>query len=331
MNQIRLKLINWYQAYQALAAQHRKVSLGLGFGILAALVVLLFLDNVSLTPDVMLLVLFIAAVALGQALLFLRDWLPFIGILLVYESLHGFADNLGQIAHTADIIAVEKLFFAGTVPTLWLQHHLWSGQVQWYDIAATTLYFMHFVLPLACAFWLWTQRKAEYWQFVSSLVVLCFAGFVTYILFPATPPWLAAKEGYLPPVVKIIDQVLNLFPTHMTISTLYHHLNPNPVAAMPSLHAAFPWLVFLMLWQVKKTRALWFLPYCLALWFSVVYLGEHYVIDAVAGIAYATLVFAVVQWLFVKRHWVQLSPLAVEPVSEAAPAITEASLPVAPE
>jgi membrane-associated phospholipid phosphatase len=191
--------------------------------------------------------------------------------------------------------------------------------VQWYDAIFTTLYFMHFVLPLVCAFWLWIKNKNLYWQFVVSLIVLCFAGFVTYIVFPATPPWLAARQGHLPEVTKVIDQTLNLFPSQMTISTLYHNLNPNPVAAMPSLHAAFPWLVFLMLWQVVRRKALWFLPYCLVLWLAIVYMGEHYVIDAVAGVIYATAVFAAVQWLFVKRGWVYLSPETPTALSTSEP------------
>jgi membrane-associated phospholipid phosphatase len=304
------KIRQLYAAYQRLAFSHRRLSLLLGFGMLGGLVVALLLDNVSLTPDVMLLVLFIAAIMLGQALVFLRDWLPFVGLLLVYESLHGLADNLGLMAHTTDIIAVERWLFGGIIPTLWLQHYGWRGNPQWYDIAATVLYFMHFVLPLVCAFWLWTRSKRHYWQFVVSLVALCFASFLTYMAFPATPPWLAARQGDLPTVVKVIDKVLNLFPTQMTVSTLYHNLNPNPVAAMPSLHAAFPWLVFLMLWQVLRRKALWFLPYCLCLWLSIVYLGEHYVIDAIAGILYATVIFMFVQWVFVRRGWIVLSPLA---------------------
>lgn len=302
-----------YVVYEQVTARHRRLSAGLGITLLIGLIILLFLDNVSLTPDVMLLVLFVAAIALGQALRFLRDWLPFMGLLLAYESLRGLADNLGQIAHTTDLITIEQWLFGGYIPTLWLQQHLWHGFVQWYDVFFTTLYFMHFVLPLVCAFWLWTKHRAYYWQFVISLVILCFAGFITYMVFPATPPWLAARQGDLPNVTKVIDQVLDLFPKHMTVTAFYHNLNPNPVAAMPSLHAAFPWLVFLMLRQELRRKALWFLPYCIALWLAIVYMGEHYVIDAIAGITYATVVFYVVQ-----RYWAAAKVRRTTPVLELA-------------
>jgi hypothetical protein len=296
INRFTAGLRRGYTIYQQAVQAHRRFSLWLGISLLIGLLVALFLDNISLTPDILLVVLLVAAVALGQALSFLRDWLPFVGLLLAYESLRGLADNLSSVAHSADLIAVETALFGGHLPTLWLQHHLWRGQVQWYDVVFTLLYFMHFVLPLVCAFWLWHWRKQRYWQFVVSLVVLCFAGFATYVLFPATPPWLAARQGDLQPVVKIIDYVLDLFPRQMTISAFYHNLNPNPVAAMPSLHAAFPWLVFLMLHQELRRRAWWFLPYCLALWLAIVYMGEHYAIDAIAGVVYATAVFYAVAW-----------------------------------
>lgn len=287
-----------YRQYQLFVLRHRRGSIILSILLLVGLIIALFLDNVSLTPDVMVVVLFVVAIMLGQALSFLRDWSPFILLLLAYESLRGFADNLGVRAHTTDLIAVERWLFGGQIPTLWLQQHFWHGSVQWYDVFFTGLYFMHFVLPLVCAFWLWTTRRQIYWQFVVSLIALCFAGYLTYIIFPATPPWLAAKQGALPEVTKVIDYVLALFPRQMTVSTVYHNLNPNPVAAMPSLHAAFPWLVFLFLYQEKGRKALWFLAYCFSLWLAIVYMGEHYVIDALAGIAYASIVY-----LAVRRYW----------------------------
>ena len=295
------RLRSGYGRYQSFTASHQKVSLSLGAGLVAAVIVALFLGNVSLTPDIILLVLFLAAIVFGQALRFLRDWLPFIGLLLVYESLRGIADDLGAVAHTGDLIAAESAIFGGHVPTLVLQQAWWQGSASWYDVFFTILYFMHFVLPLVCAFWLWVRRPPVYWQFISSLIVLCLSGFVTYILFPATPPWLAARQGELDPVVKVIDQTLMLFPNHMTISSFYHNLNPNPVAAMPSLHAAFPWLVFLIIKQELGKRAWPLLWYCLALWTGIVYMGEHYIIDAVAGVMYATAAYAAVRWWWQKR------------------------------
>jgi hypothetical protein len=307
-----------YQAYQQLIDTHATyVWVVLGIYLVGLVVGMLWL-NISITPDRLALALFVAAIGLGQAVRFLRDWVPFIGIVFVYESLRGFADNLShEQINITSLIDADRWLSLGVVPTIWLQEKLFmAGSISWYDWFGTILYFLHFPLPIFLAFYLWRSSLVKYWQFVSSFAVLCLSGFATYILYPAAPPWWAAREGYLPPVTKIMDQVLALFPQQMSISYVYANLNPNPVAAMPSLHAAFPWLVFLTLWQLFGKRALWFLPYCLALWFSIVYLGEHYIVDAIAGIVYASGAFLVghkvVNWLVLRK------PVVV--VSDAKPA-----------
>ena len=68
----------------------------------------------------------------------------------------------------------------------------------------------------------------------------------------------------------------------------YHQLNLNQVAAMP-LHSAYPWLAFLALRSFNKKVGYTFLIYPVLVWISVVYLGEHYVIDVIAGIIYASI------------------------------------------
>jgi hypothetical protein len=71
-------------------------------------------------------------------------------------------------------------------------------------------------------------------------------------------------------------------------SEIYSNLSPNEVAAVPSLHAAYPTLLVLLVGHIfgrKRTWWLWFYP--ASMWIGIVYLGEHYVFDAVLGILYA--------------------------------------------
>ncbi|HTE86816.1 MAG TPA: phosphatase PAP2 family protein [Dehalococcoidia bacterium] len=65
------------------------------------------------------------------------------------------------------------------------------------------------------------------------------------------------------------------------------YFRPNPVAAMPSIHAAFPVLVWLVLWKRWHRWGWMLVVYPLAMGFAVVYLGQHYVIDVLAGWVYA--------------------------------------------
>jgi len=83
-------------------------------------------------------------------------------------------------------------------------------------------------------------------------------------------------------VTKLISTTLPSY-----ISPYYQNLNPNPVAAFPSLHAAFPFVSFLALRAVFP-RAAWFaFGWCVLVWWSVVYLGEHYAVDVFGGVLLA--------------------------------------------
>lgn len=68
----------------------------------------------------------------------------------------------------------------------------------------------------------------------------------------------------------------------------------NPVAAMPSLHAGCSLLVALFFWPLANTvwRAV-LVGYVMLMAVTLVYTGEHYVVDVVAGWATAGLAIAV--------------------------------------
>ena len=60
----------------------------------------------------------------------------------------------------------------------------------------------------------------------------------------------------------------------------------NPVAAVPSLHAAYTLLVTLFLWRVARWARPLLALYPLAMAFALVYTAEHYVFDILLGWAY---------------------------------------------
>jgi membrane-associated phospholipid phosphatase len=64
-------------------------------------------------------------------------------------------------------------------------------------------------------------------------------------------------------------------------------VNPNLVAAFPSLHVAFPFLAFLALRRAFGPIAWLAFGYTLLVAFSVTYTGDHWIIDIIAGMAYA--------------------------------------------
>lgn len=261
---------------------------------LVVIIFFMLFKNIAITPDRFFIVLLFASVIVGRTKSFLKDWIPFIALVLAYEMLRGFVDTVGFSVHVADIVNLERGIF-GFIPTVFLQSHFFHpDHIAWYDIGAVVIDFLHFPLPLIVGFYFWTRSKSAYWKFVIALLTLSFAGFVTYLVFPSAPPWYASQKAHLINVYKIVDFVVAQVGWRWDFSYYYNHLNPNPVAAMPSLHSAYPWLSFLALRNFSKKVGYLFLPYPILVWLSVVYLGEHYVVDVIAGITYATVVYLLI-------------------------------------
>lgn len=245
-------------------------------------------------PDIVALAFLAFAFLAARGLRFLRDWSPFILLLLGYIALTGITTGLVPHVHEQFPINADKWLFHGSLPTTFLQAKLWNPQhIRWYDYAAVILYPMHFVVPLVVAFVFWMWKKRLYWKFVGSYLLLSYAGFVTYVLYPMAPPWWAANDGRIAAVIPIMDNVKwGSVANPIVLATQY--FRPNPVAAMPSIHAAFPVLVWLVLWRVWPKWGWATVVYPLGMAFSVVYLGEHYVIDCIAGWLYAVVAYFIV-------------------------------------
>ncbi|MFI5199976.1 MAG: phosphatase PAP2 family protein [Candidatus Limnocylindrales bacterium] len=274
---------------------------------IVVLSVLMIAKGVEITPDVLLVALALAAVILGRGRLFLRDWIPFIGLFLAYELMRGYADNFGAEIHVVELIAIDKFLFLGNLPTQVLQDWLHPATgTDYVAIAATVLYLLHFPLPIAVGFFLWLRRRRVYYDFVAAIILLSMVAFVTYLLLPVGPPWYAAQQGLLPgpngqPAIAYLkpgafDEIARFFGfqgNYLYSYTMYD-INPNDVAAFPSLHAAYPTLALLFARRAFGRVGWLMLGYAAAVWFAVVYLGDHYLTDVVGGIAYAVVAYSAV-------------------------------------
>jgi len=229
------------------------------------------------------------------------DWLPFTGVLLLYDRTRGIADTLGISLHEKDILDAEKWLFGGVEPTVWLQHHLYDpAHVYWYDAACTLVYTSHFLATPILAAILWLRDRTEWLRYISRVIVLALCGLITYCVFPEAPPWLAAKDGLSAPVERLSARGW----IWLHAGNVNHLLanaqkdGSNPVAAMPSLHTAFAVLVAITIGARLRTRWRWLLAlYPVAMGFTLVYCGEHYVLDLVFGALYALAVhYAVNAW-----------------------------------
>ncbi len=120
------------------------------------------------------------------------EWLPFIGLLIAYDSLRGSAGHLFGVHYLPQIQADQGLF-GGTVPTVTLQHWLWHGHVVWYDVIVCLVYLTHFFATPVLAAVLWKVDRQRFRTLHRLVAALSFAGLATYALYPAAPPWMAAR------------------------------------------------------------------------------------------------------------------------------------------
>lgn len=184
----------------------------------------------------------------------------------------------------------------GDIPSVWLQHALYDpGVAHWYDYATFVVYLSHFFVTLAVLAVLWKVSYPRFREYRTLVVVLATAGFVTYVLFPAAPPWLAAWDHHIEAVPRTLASMwgtVGIEPAHALFENRGEFYNQE--AAIPSLHAAYPMLLLLFFWRSGWWARIGLGAYVLAMAFALVYTGEHYVSDIVVGWLYAGGVFAAV-------------------------------------
>lgn len=226
------------------------------------------------------------------------DWLPFIVFLFAYDYARSIADTTGFKPHLSPQIKADKLLFGTPLPNVDLQAQLYHpAALSWYDYATWVTYITHFFGTLTLAVLLWRFAYPLFRRWRALVIALSTAGFVTYVLYPAVPPWLASDTGKIGPVTKIKDAMFASTGTKSITSAIEQNW-VDKVAAMPSLHGAFPMMMTCLFWHKGWKWRIPFLTYALAMGFSLVYLGEHWVIDIIAGYAYAIGIY-----LLVSRFW----------------------------
>jgi membrane-associated phospholipid phosphatase len=232
------------------------------------------------------------------------DWIPLLAALVIYDFTRGIADTLGMPVRVGGLVGVERWLFDGHVPTVWLQDRLMTPSVRWWDIAITLVYFSHFILPwlIAAAFYIWSRQRWN--RYIRRVLLLSYAGLLTYVLLPAAPPWYAAATGEISdPVYRLVGRGWNEVGLRSADAWLTAaQAGSNQVAALPSLHAGFSLLVALTLWPLARHWALRVVLalYPLAMAFSLIYGGEHYGLDVLVGWLYVV----VVMWLaYLWERW----------------------------
>ncbi len=232
------------------------------------------------------------------------DWVPFILVLYAYDYSRHFADLLGRPVMIEPQIGWDRLLFFGVEPTVWLQQAFYDhSATHWWDSVAAVIYCSHFLAAWVVAGVLYWRNRDEWFLWARAVVVLSFSALITFAIVPTAPPWYAARDGYLPPVDRIATRGLDGLGLHQAKQLIDQGAAvTNDVAAIPSLHTGFAVLIAMWFYpRVPPRHRFWLRPllvaYPILMLATLVYGGEHYVVDGLIGAVYVAAV------LFGLRSW----------------------------
>jgi membrane-associated phospholipid phosphatase len=203
---------------------------------------------------------------------------------IAFEIPYDRPQSLRRRLHVEPPLRFDSALGGGTPPTQRLQEALrQKGRVTWPDRTLTAVYAIWEAEPHAALALVLLKRPDRFAAAALRQAATFDLTLVGYWLAPTAPPWWASeKEGRMDgSVQRVITRVrrdLNDEPLEQD-----DVLGSNPWAAMPSDHFAAALMAAMTLWQISPAAGAAGLGYALLLAFALVYLGEHYVADLVAG------------------------------------------------
>lgn len=211
---------------------------------------------------------------------------------LAYEQTRGWADRADFALQVEAPRNIDRFLFFGTDPNVWLQRHFYDPEVvHWYDTVASATYFTHFIFPVIAIAVVWVTSHREWARFIKRFATLLFVACTMFVLLPTVPPWMAAdRRTYdfqiLDPLVRHTGRGFRELGLKGFVNEWQSALDwGNAVAAMPSLHAGFA--LFVPAFFLPRVRPIWLkvvlLAFPVIMLTSLVYFGEHYVIDGLIG------------------------------------------------
>jgi hypothetical protein len=189
----------------------------------------------------------------------------------------GIADDIGLPVRRS-FTAVEQVLLTAA-PTHWLQGS--PLDIHAVQLASTTVYITWFLAPITAGIGVLLFRPHDYWRFIAFLLIVYYAVMPFFALYPIEAPW--AQD---PDVRRFVAET---FPEAAA-------KDPNPYAAMPSLHVALP-AAAAFWYGLRSWMGRLVFGYSALIGVVVVFGGDHYVADVIAGYAVAAAAFVVARRL----------------------------------
>jgi hypothetical protein len=213
--------------------------------------------------------------------------------LAAYKAPHDDPAALRQRVHVAYPIAIDRVLGLGELPTVRLQHALarrGPDGAEWrvLDRVLVWAHWTWFMVPHGSLAYILVRHRGRFPRAAAMTYAVFDIGASVYWLAPTAPPWYAAgaaeEDTDEPAVRRMMVEYGELF-WRDGWGPLYSVFGGNPLAAMPSLHFATSVMAALLLAETGPVAGALGVSYAAALGFALVYLGEHYVADLLAGAA----------------------------------------------
>jgi PAP2 superfamily len=204
-------------------------------------------------------------------------------------------DDAGALATRVRVrypIVIDRVLGLGVPPTLRLQRAFSvPGTVNRFERVLVWCHWLWFVVPHASVGYVFLRQPDRFPYAAARMYGVFDLGAVFYGAIPTAPPWWAAEHGHLEDgqAVHVRRMMLEYGQQFWgeNWGALYDVLGGNPLAAMPSLHFATSLMAAHLLSEVGPVAGAVGWTYAAMLGLALVYLGEHYAVDLVAGGALA--------------------------------------------
>lgn len=237
-------------------------------------------------------------------------WPLFVTSLAVYIVIWQAAPGMGFPTQFSYAASIDQIIGFGELPTVRLQSLLYHGSPGILDQAAIAVYTSFFILPNIALLGLWRADRRLACGVARAIVLVGFLSLVPIVLFPTAPPWMASEHDAIGSVTRIAEVMIGSAAHEQAGAAV----GVNEVAAMPSVHTAISVTLALALGRLVPALRRWALVYPLAMGFSLTYMGEHYVVDVLAGALVAMYAWSLAHqrwWALPRPSW-RLKPKAFE-------------------
>ncbi len=288
---------------------HKNILLNL-FTICLYLLWMDVVDYVKSDHIALVIIWILAFYATKMSRKFILGFSVFILFWIVYDSMRIIPNYEVSSVHIQEPYQLEKMLFGITYQgsILTLNEYFLIVNNAFSDFLSGFFYLNWMPVPIGFGVYLFYTDKELFLKYSFAFLLVNLIGFTIYYIYPAAPPWYVQNYGFdlhygIPGNRAGLERFDNLI--GVSIFEIIYNKNANVLAAVPSLHSAYP--VIVLYYALKKgvnkyVKALLVL-FLFGIWFSAVYSSHHFVIDVLAGIIVSIISLIFFEFLMKKNFF----------------------------